>query len=62
MNLEQIIELAQDSHSPEYYNQMSWRQIYTEIYYLLSDKNVEYLTKEDLEQAANVIYNLTREV
>jgi hypothetical protein len=41
---------------------MSWRQIYTEIYYLLSDKNVEYLTKEDLEQAANVIYNLTREV
>ncbi len=61
MNLEQIIELAQDNHSPEHYNQMTWRQIYTEIYYLLSTGNIDF-TKEDLKQATNVIYNLTREV
>jgi hypothetical protein len=61
MNFEQIIELAQDNYSPEYYNQMTWRQIYTEICYLLSEENIDF-TKEDLNQAANVIYNLTREV
>jgi hypothetical protein len=61
MNLEQIIELAQDYHPPEYYNQITRRQIYTEIYYLLLEENIDF-TKEDLKQATNVIYNLTREV